>query len=1072
MSAIRYMARNHVAANIVMFILILGGMVAAFSLTVEVFPDIEFDRVAVTVAYPGAGPEEVEEGIVMPVEEAVQGLEGIKRVDSTASEGGGSVIIEILKGNDLDMLTQDVKAAVDRIRTFPQNTERPVVQKLMRSRSVMSVVVHGDMDMHALRQRGEALRDDLLSLKEVTQADLVGVPPYEIAIEISEENLRRYGLTLGQVAAKVRAASLDLPAGVVKADGGEILLRTKERRYTARQYGEIVVVSKQDGTLVKLKEIATVRDTFAETDQRAYYNGQPAARVNIYRVGDQTPMEISKAVKAFLKRQQEKLPAGMGLSIWSDRSEVLKARMDLLGRNAILGLILVICILGLFLRVRLAFWVTLGIPLSMLGSLILMPVLGVTINMITLFAFIVVLGIVVDDAIVVGENIYTHRTRGLDRQAASEKGALEVAMPVTFSILTTVAAFSPLLFITGIMGKFMIAMPIIVISVLLVSLFESLLVLPAHLAGSKDADPNKPPNIMLRMNIRVERFLDWFIDVPYKRTLHVALQHRYVSMALAIAMVLIVAGLFQGRHIKFIFMPELEGDVVKGQITMPFGTPATTTEVHLRRMLKTARATAAEFNKKEPGGRKVERAIYMITGSQGRRRGPGGGGGGSGGHLGEVAVYLVDSGERVVESQQFARAWRERVGSIAGAEKLSFDARFMNTGEAIDIALGHQDFAVLEAASERLKAALKKYPGVFDVADSQEQGKQELKLKLRPGARAMGISEQELASQVRHAFYGAEALRLLRGRNEVKVMVRYPREERRSLADVQELRIRAPATAAALSSAMAGKLPTPGAREIPFAMAAQVEEGRGYSAIRRAERKRIIRVTARTNMKVANPAEIIEELQGTILAQLMNDYQGLSYDMEGQHRERAESFSSMGYGFMVALFVMYALLAVPFRSYSQPLIIMSAIPFGIIGAVIGHLLLGYNMSLISMMGVVALSGVVVNDSLVLIDFINRNRRGGQSLREAVIEGGKRRFRPIMLTTLTTFFALVPMLAETSVQARFLVPMAISLAFGVAFATQITLVLIPVLYLILEDIRSLARWIWYGTREGQADTKVT
>ena len=1070
MSAIRYMARNHVAANIVMFVLVLGGVVAALSLTVEVFPDIELDRVTVSVIYPGAGPEEVEEGILMPVEEAVQGLEGIKRMDSAANEGVGTVVLQILEGEDLDLITQDVKAAVDRIITFPQSAERPIVQKLMRSRSVMSVVVHGDMDMHALRQRGEALRDDLLSLKEITQADLAGVPPYEIAIEVSEANLRRYGLTLGQVAAKIRAASLDIPGGVIKAAGGEILLRTKERRYTAREYGEIVVVSKQDGTLVKLKEIATARDTFAETDQRAYYNGQPAAMVEVYRVGDQTPMEISKAVKKFLAQKNKELPAGMGMAIWSDRSDILKARMDLLGRNAIMGLILVIIVLGLFLRVRLAFWVTLGIPLSMLGSLILMPVLGVSINMITLFAFIIVLGIVVDDAIVVGENIYTHRSRGMDRQEASEKGALEVALPVTFSILTTVAAFSPLLFITGIMGKFMIAIPLIVISVLMVSLFESLLILPAHLAASKDPPVKKRPNIILRINMRVERFLDWFIAVPYRRTLDVALKHRYVSMALAVTLVLIVAGLFQGKHIKFIFMPELEGDVVKGQITMPYGTPATLTDTHMKRLLKAAQDTAAEFNKKEPEGRKVERAIFTMLGSQSGRHGPGASSGGSGGHMGEVAVYLVDSGDRLVESQQFAHAWRERVGNIAGAEKLSFDARMMNTGEAIDIQLAHQDFEILEAATERLKTALGNYPGVFDVSDTQEQGKQELKLKLRPGARAMGVSEQELAMQVRHTFYGAEALRLLRGRNEVKVMVRYPRNERRSLADVQELRIRAPAMASAAAALTSGKMPTPGMREIPFSMAAEVQESRGYSKISRAERKRIIRVTARANMKVANPEEIIEELQGTVLAELMNDYQGLSYDLEGQHRERAESFASIGWGFMVALFVMYALLAVPFRSYSQPLIIMSAIPFGIIGAVMGHLLLGYNMSLISMMGVVALSGVVVNDSLVLIDFINRNRREGQSTWDAVIEGGKRRFRPIMLTTLTTFFALVPMLAETSVQARFLVPMAISLAFGVAFATQITLVLIPVLYMILEDIKGAVSWVWNGPAKQPTSTK--
>jgi len=649
------------------------------------------------------------------------------------------VAIQIMEGEDLDLLTQDVKAAVDRIITFPQQAERPVVQKLMRRRSVMSVVVHGDMDTRTLRQRGEQLRDDLLALPMITQAELSGVPPYEISIEVGEANLRRYGLTLSQVAATVRASSLDMPAGVVKARGGEILLRTKERRETGRQFEEVVVLSKADGTRVKLGDIATVRDGFAETDQQATYDGRPAAIVNVYRVGDQTPMEISEAVKAYIAEQRGALPAGVGLDIWSDRSEILQARLNLLGRNAIMGLILVIVILGLFLRVRLAFWVTLGIPLSMLGSLIFLPALGVSINMITLFAFIVVLGIVVDDAIVVGENVATHRLNGMAPQAASERGAQEVARPVTFSILTTVAAFSPLLFVTGIMGKFMKAMPIIVISVLLVSLLESLFVLPAHLAASKE-DPDGKRGLMRRLNDRVSAFMDWFINVPYQRTLDVALRHRYTSLALAVALVLGVAGLFAGKHIKFIFMPELEGDVVKGQLTMPFGTPASQTEVHVKRLLAAAQDLVKEFNEKEPGGRKVQRAIYTMVGSQSRGRGPNRGSGGSGGHVAEVAVYLVDSGQRNVESQAFAQAWRKRVGDIPGAESLVFDARLMNAGAAIDIQLAHHDFGVLEKAAERVKVALRQYPGVFDITDSQEQGKQELKLKLRPGARALGIT--------------------------------------------------------------------------------------------------------------------------------------------------------------------------------------------------------------------------------------------------------------------------------------------------------------------------------------------
>ena len=1021
MGPIRYMAQNHVAANIFMMVLIVGGFIALFTVTVEVFPETELDVVTVSVAYPGAGPEEVEEGICQPIEEAVHAIEGVERVLSFAREGGGSVTIRIIDGHDVDNVVQDVKSAVDRITTFPKLIERPIIKKVVRSRSVVTVVVHGEMDLHTLRQQGEALRDGILALEEVTQADLGGLPPYEISIELKEATLRSHGLTLDRVAASIRAASLDLPAGAVKDRGGEILLRTKERRYTAREYEDVVVLSKRNGALVKLGDIAKVREAFQETDQRAYFDGRPAALVEVYRVGDETPLGISTAVKEHLEERQADLPEGIKLSVWFDRSEILQARLNLLLRNLGLGLCLVIIILGAFLQVRLAFWVTLGIPLSMLGAMIFVPQMDVTINMISLFAFIVVLGIVVDDAIVVGENAFYHRGLGKNPLEASVDGAREVGRPVTFSILTTVAAVAPLLFVSGLMGKFMRNMPIIIIAVLLISLLESLFILPAHLAHSRPPDESKPPGLFRRFHAVFGRFMSWVIRGPYARMLRVSLRNRYATLALGVTMIMLVAGLFSGKHIKFVFMPTIEGDVVRGKLAMPFGTPVEQTRKHLDRMLEVAQKVVDEYDAREPN-RTILRNLFMVQGGQLRRRS----GGASGSHLGEVAVYLVDSGKRNVNSQQFARRWRKLIGEIPGAESLEFDARLMHMGNAIDVQLAHQDFKVLE-----------EYPGVIDIIDAHEAGKRELKLKLRPGARALGITPQDLASQVRGAFYGAEALRLQRGRNEVRVMVRYPLSERRSLANVDSMRIR---------TATGG--------EVPFAQAATVKEGRGYTQINRADRKRVIDVMARVNFKIANADEILEELKKKLLPQLMSDYQGLTYDLEGQQRERRKSFTSMKWGFLVALGVIFALLAIPFRSYSQPLIIMSAIPFGIIGAVMGHLIMGYDMSLISMMGVVALTGVVVNDSLVLVDFVNRYRRAGNGLLDAIIEGGKRRFRPITLTTLTTFFALVPMLAETSVQARFLVPMAISLAFGVLFATFITLVLIPVLYLILEDIKTL------------------
>jgi multidrug efflux pump subunit AcrB len=1058
MSPIRYMAENRVAANLLMAFFVVGGLLAVGALTIEVFPEIDLDRISVSLLYPGASPAEVEEGICEPVEEAVQGLDGIRRVQSTAVEGSGSVMVEVLDSADPDKVLQDVKSAVDRIVTFPVEAERAVVSLLTNRRAVLSVVVFGELDEHTLRAQGERLRDDLLALPEITQLELSGIPNYEISIEIDEETLRSYGITLDQVAATVRSTALDLPGGSVKTDAGEILLRTKERRYFGREYENIIVVSKPDGTTVRLGDIARVRDTFEETDESARYGGKPAAIVEVFRIGDQSPSEISEAVEKYLEQRREEAPKALGFAIWNDRSEILEDRLDLLLKNAFLGLLLVVIVLGLFLRLSLAGWVTLGIPISILGGILVMPWADASINMISLFAFILVLGIVVDDAIVVGENTYTHR--GFDKSGldAAVDAATEVGRPVTFSILTTVAAFAPLLFVSGTMGKFMRSVPLIVIPVLLVSLIESLFVLPAHLSH-KPKERRRGPGAIYRLQDRVSALLTWVIERPYSGTIRLALRHRYTTLAAGLALLALTVGLFAGGHIKMVFLPELEGDVARAQLELPFGAPAKQTEAYLQRIVRAGQKVIAEYDAKLDGGGTNLRGIFSIVGSQMARSGPRSGGSSSGGsHLGEVAVFLKPSDERNVDASEFAERWRMLVGEIPGAEKLEYETRLIHAGAPIGIQLAHTDFGALEAATERLKARLHEYPGLHDIADSYELGKRELKLKLKPEARALGLTARDLASQVRSAFYGAEALRMQRGRNEIKVMVRYPPEQRRSLANVEEMRIR-----------------TPRGGEIPFAQAATIAEGRGYSIIQRTDRKRTVTITAKAHAKQANPAEVIAELKSSLLPQLEADYPGLTFDLEGEQRERAESMRSLRFGFFAALGLIYCLLAIPFRSYGQPLIIMSAIPFGLIGAVFGHLLLGFNISMMSVFGVVALTGVVVNDSLVLIDFINRARRGeleemrriegaasggvqaDVALMHAVMEGCKRRFRPILLTTLTTFFALVPMLAETSIQARFLIPMAVSLAFGVLFATFITLVLIPTLYVVLEDLRKLGRW---------------
>jgi multidrug efflux pump subunit AcrB len=1007
MSSIRYMAKNHVAANLLMLVLVLGGLLVVWrGVKVEVFPEIELDRIIVTVPYPGASPDETEQGIVRPIEEAVSGVDGVKRVLSIASEGSGMVMIEIVDGVDIDTMLQDIKSAVDNIVTFPEDAERPIVQKMTNRKEVISVVVAGDLTPRQLRQQCEQVRDDLQALPNITQVEVVGVPNYEISIEISEEKLREHKLTLDAVAASIKALSVDLPAGGIKTRGGEVLIRTKERRYTGREYEKLTIISKPDGTRVKLGDIATVKDTFEETDLSGRFDGKPAALVQVFREGDQSPNAVSSAVKTYLAKRKEDLPAGVNMALWFDRSEILQARMDLLTKNAGLGLILVILVLGLFLEPKLAFWVTLGIPISVLGAFLIMPSAGVTINMISLFAFILVLGIVVDDAIVVGENIHYHRSKQKNFLEAAVIGAKEVGRPVTFSVLTTMAAFAPLLFVSGIMGKFMWSIPVIVIGVLGMSLVESLLVLPAHLSGKVDhvpehtpqtdeqreaeegapyrtqADeaPEEPPPAQVkrlgpiaRFHAQVARGLDWVIFKPYLGTLKLALKFRYTTVAFGLVSLFLTIGLFAGGFVKFIFMPEIEGDLVRARLVMPYGTPVAETQKHIDRMTAAAKQLIAKYDKDRNGKQKDSESILRnIASVTGGNLGVGGGpmsrGGASGSHIGEVGVYLVDSGLRNVDSPTFAREWRKLVGEIPGAEEVDYQSQLMRIGAPLALQLAHSDLKTLQIATERLKERLKQYPGLYDIADSFESGKAELQLSIKPEARALGLTAADVGRQVRAAFYGAEALRLQRGRNEVKVMVRYPRSQRRSLADIQSLRLR-----------------TPKGVEIPFAQAATVIEGKGYARINRTDRKRTVTIESKADQKVANPAEILADLKATFLPTLMADYPGLTYDLEGEQRERAESLGSLKWGMLAALFLIYGLLAIPFRSYAQPIIIMSAIPFGIIGAVIGHVALGFQISMMSLFGIVALAGVVVNDSLVLVDFVNRNRAPGKSVVDAVLE---------------------------------------------------------------------------------------
>lgn len=1030
---IAWMARNHVAANLVMLILVIGGFIFSTQVKQEVFPEFALDIVTVSVRYRGASPAEVEQGIILSIEDRVRGLDDVKKVTSTAREGVGFVVVELLTGADTGKALQDVKNAVDGILSFPEEAEKPIVSLVEVRNQVLTLMVHGDQSEHTLRDFAEQIRDDLLQRSDITLVELGAVRPLEIAIEVSQQNLRSHNLTLGQIAREVREAAVELPAGGLRAASGEILLRTQERRDYAREYADIPVASAPDGSRIVLGDIATIIDGFEDTDFEARYNDQPAVQVNVFRVGSETPQSISASVHDYIAELRPTLPDGIELTVWDDRSEIYRDRMGLLLKNAALGLMLVLLLLGLFLDAKLAFWVTLGIPISVLGSFLFLPFTGASINMISLFAFIITLGIIVDDAVVVGENVYEKRQKGMPFLQAAIEGAQEIATPVVFAVLTNIAAFLPLMFVPGAAGNFFRHIPAVTVAVFSVSLIESLYILPAHL--SRQHKPSRFWDILDRPRRIFSRLLQTFIERIHRPGLQAAITYRYATLATGIATLILAVGAVVGGHIQFSFMPRIDNEVITVQASLPFGVPAETSR-RVQQQLVDALHVAIDTH----GGSEIVRGKYTQIGAALRTPGPGGGPTPVGGsHLAGVQVALVPADQRQVSSVEFAKTWRQAAGHIAGLESLTFKAESgFSDGGALDIQLTHRSREILETAAAELAEMFSQYAGVTDIDDGVSRGKPQLSLTVKPEARSLGINATDLAQQLRGSFYGAEALRQQRGRNEVRVMIRLPEEERRTAYTLDQLVIQ-----------------TDQGGEIPLIQAAAIEYGHSYTEIKRREGRRIMAVTADIDEEVSNANKIVAELEKNELPLLMQKYPGLNYTLEGEQEWQKESLAAMGTGFLFALLTIYALLAIPFKSYLQPVIVMLSIPFGIIGAVIGHVLLGYELSLISLFGIVALAGVIINDSLVLVVTANSFRSEQQlSAAEAIYEAGVRRFRPIILTSLTTFFGLVPMIFETSLQARFLIPMAISIGFGILFGTAIILAIVPAAYLILEDVVSL------------------
>ncbi len=866
----------------------------------------------------------------------------------------------------------------------------------------------------------------------------MSAPPYEISIEVSEVALRRHGLTFDQVAEAVRRSSLDLPGGSVRTDSGEILLRTIGQAYRGEEYENLVLWTRSDGSRLRLGDVANVVDGFAETDQYARFDVEPMVMVSVFRTGEQSALDIAAAVQDYVEDAKTRLPEGVSLTIWQDQSEVLNDRLALMLRNGATGFVLVFVILTLFLELRLAFWVSLGIPISFMGAIALMPVGDVSINVMSLFAFILVLGIVVDDAIIVGENIYRHQEDHGDGLRGAIEGGQEIATPVIFAVLTTVAAFMPLMFVPGMMGKIFRVIPLIVVPCLLFSLIESLGVLPAHLSHTK---PHAKPGRFRRFQSLFSNGLKTFIRKVYEPLLEVALRWRYLTSAIGVSMLILTVGMVLGGWTTFRFFPSIEADFMAASVTMPQGTPANVTGEAIAKLEDGAAALRARLLQET--GMDYFRHVSASIGDQPMASRGGGPMGPirtmAAAHVGEVTIELAPAETRAYTSEQLGFMWRDASEAIPEAVDVNFTMSIMTPGEDVNVQLAGPDIERLRAAADEVKLRLAAYAGVYDISDSFRAGKEEMRLGIKPAAETLGLTLQDLGRQVRQAFYGEEAQRIQRGRDDIRVMVRYPRDGRRSLGNLENMRIR-----------------TPDGGEVPFSQVAQVEPGRGFASIKRVNRNRAVNVTAAVDATVTSGGQVIADLQNRILPEVLPKYPGVFYTFEGVQAEQADAVGGLTRGFILALLMIFALLAIPLKSYVQPMIIMSAIPFGLVGAIWGHLVMGLDVTLMSMFGLVALTGVVVNDSLVMVDFINRKRRVHDDVSMAVREAGSNRFRPILLTSLTTFFGLVPLMLERSMQAAFLVPMAVSLAFGVLFATFITLILVPISYLILDDLQRIWR----------------
>ncbi len=1022
---IAWMTRHKVAPNLLMAVLLIGGFMMSLVIKKEFLPTTVFDLVRVSVSYPGATPAEMERGVVLPIENEISGLDGIKETSVRVSQGYARLNMELRSSANTQQVFQEIQQAVNRISTFPDGIEQPDISLRTRNVDVMELVVHGGLDNISIKRLAEKMKDRLLQSTQITQVEFRGLPAEEIHIDVPQLTLQQYGLTLQDIAQQINRTAVERSAGSVKTEGGEILVTVDDRRYWASEFARLPIISDQTGDQLLLGDIAQVREGFEDTNRVITFDGEPGVSLRVYRVEDQTPDAIAEAVYGMWDDLETMLPPGTRITVIDDDAKTYTQRLDLLLKNAFIGLALVMVLLGIFLEYRLAFWVVMGIPTSFLGAVLFLPLFDVSINVISMFGFIIALGIVVDDAIIAGENIYEQMQKGIPFEQAAVEGARQIALPLTFAILTNIVAFLPLLFVPGIVGMMFGVTPIVVIACFLISWIEALFILPTHLAHINEKPSSKWGQKLDDLQERCDHHLHRFINTPYKRALSFCLDRPGITISTCVAILLIVfAHAFSGR-MGFSVFPPLEGEWAVAKAELPLDAPYSQALVVRQQMETAAREMATIYDKSDPSNHETSNELVVNVKSEIE------------GSTVEVALLLTPSEIRPISAHETVQRWREVLGQLANVKSLTFDAERgggPHGGAGLTLELRHSDTRVLEQASKEIERHLQATAGVADVANDLTNGKSQWELKLNEHGRALNLNADDVARQVRHSLYGARAIRQQRLRNEVTVLVRLPETERRFAGDIERLLIT-----------------TPDGSFVPLMEIADITKTRAPARINRRDGQRIVRVTADVQPRRQTPA-VMADVSANLIPQLEIQYPGLHINYRGRQADAAESASALQIGMLMTLLIIYALLAIPFRSYVQPLLIISVIPFGAVGAILGHILLGYGLSVISLQGIVALMGVVVNDSLILVDYANKQRLAGIAPRQAALNAATRRFRPILLTTITTFGGLAPMVFETSRQAQFIVPMAVSLGFGILFTTFICLLMLPALYLWVEEMR--------------------